>query len=109
MTLLEILISIMVLTFVFSFLIVNFSNVLNVDLSYDIILTAVYSGLWKSDLIKEYFSRTCNVKNKRVMFSIESENVLNGITILPFNCVKSGTFFNGITIEPIMFEVSKGR
>ncbi|KAF2961362.1 hypothetical protein [Fervidobacterium sp. 2310opik-2] len=111
MTFLEIVISILIITFTLTSTILSFSNLLNLDISYEYIQTAVYSGLWKSSVIKEYNSNSCRIsrKDNKVEFYRVSEEPLNGLFVIPFSWTKSGTFFKGITIEPIMFEVSNRK
>lgn len=111
LTFLEIVISILIITFTLTSTILSFSNLLNLDISYEYIQTAVYSGLWKSSVIKEYNSNSCRIsrKDNKVEFYRVSEEPLNGLFVIPFSWTKSGTFFKGITIEPIMFEVSNRK
>ncbi len=111
LTFLEIVISILVITFTLTFTILNFSNLLNLDISYEYIQTAIYSGLWKTSVVKEYNSNSCRIsrRDNRAEFYRVSEEPLNGLFVIPFSWAKSGTFFGGITIEPIMFGVSNGK
>ncbi len=109
LTFLEIVISILVITFILTSMIFNFSKLLNLDIYYEYIQTAVYSGLWKANFVKEYNSNSCRIyrKDNKVEFYRVSEEALKGLFVIPFGWTESGTFFNGITIEPIMFEVSR--
>lgn len=77
----------------------------------EFLLTYVYCGLWKSngdylkykdDTFKVYFSKTDTNIYKMIDSDLFFYSELN---IVPFKWVSGGTY-DGITIEPITFEVN---
>lgn len=106
MSFVEIFVSLIVMTLILSLTIVQFGRLLDVKLDRDIIETAVYAGLWKTELIKIYIGKVCYVTDlKTATIQRPSEWYLSGLNVFPFSKVNGGTYGNGYTIEPIMFKV----
>ncbi|MCX7654573.1 MAG: hypothetical protein N2Z58_07865 [Fervidobacterium sp.] len=95
---------------------VNLFNITDIDFTYYFFETIVYSGLWKGSFTKYYEKGICTlrksdgtlIKNEKLY----DENI-NGLLVNPFCFAKSDTYCLNkpfqITIEPILFEVSRGR
>ncbi|MFN3692389.1 MAG: hypothetical protein ACK4R7_05815 [Fervidobacterium sp.] len=107
MSTLELLITLIVFTFIIYSVCVNFHKLLDLDFSYYYFETAVYSGLWKGYSVKEYDGGMCNIMflGYNYYFKRFSDNSLNKLSVKSFENAKSGTYKNSITIEPIFFEV----
>lgn len=106
MSFIEILVSLIIMTLILSLTIVQFGRLLDVKLDRDIIETAVYAGLWKTELIKVYVGTTCYVTGSNsATVRRPSEWYLSGLSIFPFSRVNGGTYGDGYTVEPIMFKV----
>lgn len=102
----EVLVSLIVMTLILGLTVVQFGNLFDVKLDRDVIETAVYAGLWKTELIKIYMGRTCYVTGpKSATIQRPSEWYLSGLNVFPFSRVNGGTYGNGYTVEPIMFKV----
>lgn len=105
--LIELLICVLISVLLLSALIVPFDRIFKVSLDDYIFETAVYSGLWKTDLHKKYVSEhVCELRTPSLkIIHRMSESCLKGLDILPFRYVKAGTFSTGRTVEPILFKV----
>lgn len=105
--LVELLICVLISGVLLSAFIVPMDRSFRVSLDDYIFETAVYSGLWKTDLHKRYVSENiCELRTPslKIIHRI-SESCLKGLDILPFRYVKAGTFSTGRTVEPILFKV----
>jgi len=115
MTSVELLVCIFIIIFVVLSVSVNVLKLIDFDFSYYYFETAVYSGLWKGEFVKSYNENTCVVQKKDIFteYKRASENDIKGLQVISFHSAKSGTYHlknsNKITIEPILFEVSKER
>lgn len=106
MSAVEFLISLVIVVGCFLTLSMNFSKVAEIDLSKDYIETAAYAGLWKTDLHKVYNSNSCTVISPELVnFKRSSDRSLSKLEVRSFRWIKSGTYGNGTTIEPILFKV----
>lgn len=106
MTIIEVLVCLLILALILGLTLVNFSGAFNTNLDPDIFETAVYAGLWKTDLTKVYIGNVCRVTDTRnVTLRRPSERFLSGLTIFPFAWANGGTYAGRFTVEPIMFKV----
>ncbi|ODN30085.1 hypothetical protein A4H02_07215 [Fervidobacterium thailandense] len=97
------LISILLLTM----FIVPIAKGFNVSLDGYIFEAALYAGLWKTELHKNYISESlCELRTPSLkIIRRQSEPCLKGLYIVPFHYVKAGTFYSGRTVEPILFKI----
>lgn len=114
MTIVELLISISIIIFLTFSVSVNVSKLIDFGFSYYYFEAAVYSGMWKGRFMKDYVENTCIVQNDDFReYRNIGDGTLKGLQVISFRSAKSGTYHlknsNKITIEPIIFEVSKER
>lgn len=114
MTIVELLISISIIIFLTFSVSANVSKLIDFGFSYYYFEAAVYSGMWKGQFTKDYVENTCIVQNGNFReYRNIGEGTLKGLQVNSFYWARSGTYelvkSDKITIEPILFEVSKGR
>ncbi len=115
MNVVELLICVFIVLSIFIISSNNIFKLLDLDFSYYFFETAVYSGLWKGNFAKTYSENSCFIErnNSSVNFKSACVRELNGLQVVSFQSARSNTYrlknSLEITIEPILFEVSKGR
>ncbi|MGC9771058.1 type II secretion system protein [Fervidobacterium islandicum] len=108
MNLIELMVVLLILGLVFVAFSVSISKMADVDLNKEYIETAIYAGLWKSQLYKDYKGSYCRVATINMMeFYRASENSLSGIVVDSFRWVKGGKY-SGVAVEPIIIKISGG-
>ncbi|WP_372590550.1 prepilin-type N-terminal cleavage/methylation domain-containing protein [Fervidobacterium pennivorans subsp. carthaginiensis] len=110
MNLIELMVVLLILGVVFVAFSVSLVKMVNIDLTKDYVETAVYAGLWKSQLYKDYKSNNyCRIATvDMVEFYKASESCLSGLMVNSFRWAKGGTY-SGVAVEPIIFKVSGGE
>lgn len=110
MNLIELMVVLLILGFVFVAFSTSLMKIANIDLTKEYVETAVYAGLWKSQLYKDYKSNNyCRIVTvDMVEFYKASESCLSGLVVNSFRWVKGGTY-SGVAVEPILFKVSGGE
>jgi len=107
--LIELMVVLTIIGFFLTASVTNFTKVFDIDLTKHYIETALYAGLWKSELYKVYDKENCVVfPINTIYFKRPSEMCLSNIEVLSFRWVKGGTY-SGIAVEPILFKISGGE
>ncbi|MEM5872117.1 MAG: hypothetical protein QW051_04555 [Candidatus Aenigmatarchaeota archaeon] len=115
MTSIELLVCIFIIISIIFSVSVSLFKLIDFDFSYYYFETAVYSGMWRGKLAKSYTENICIVQKDNTLKEYRSffENELKDLQVISFHSAKSGTYnlknSTKITVEPILFEVSKGR
>uniref|UniRef100_A0A7V4NDV5 Uncharacterized protein n=1 Tax=Fervidobacterium pennivorans TaxID=93466 RepID=A0A7V4NDV5_FERPE len=110
MNLIELMVVLLILGSVFVAFSFRLVKMANIDFTKDYVETAVYAGLWKSQLYKDYkINNYCRIVTvDMVEFYKSSESCLSGLVVNSFRWAKGGTY-SGVAVEPILFKVSGGE